>query len=702
MSDIEPSVTPSAPRLPADQRSDACARAAQWMSRTVPLGHDGARRDELGIAGVSLWLMLWDHLGPFHDAIGFDQEALVDWLLAQQDPERRLFAGMSKHSESQMLPIGTGASRAATAIALLAMKPRGRRPIHALPLLDELERVGGTTAWLASLDWTDAMAADDVMSMGLCLIHQAEAEGRREARAQFHRLLDGLEGMRDSPSGLFAAASGQDVWRSVIATDCVVALHTYVRRPLQTVSRLIDSTLSLADSDDGLARTRGSAREALAAVRILTLLRWQSRYRRDDIQEMLSRTYEAIAASQHDDGGMPETHSSAASSRLFDVSIAAGPSAVTSALYALWLRLVTMSAIECAGVTVATRQATEWPGLGYHATSTALTAHERVVLPHWLRRTACPALPSRAPEEPPAVSVIVPCYNLGHYLHEAIESVLAQTSHDFEIVVIDDGSTDEYTRLVLSQFERPRTAIVHQANRGLAHARNAGIARSTGRYICCLDPDDRLRPGFFERACAILDTDSEVGFVSAHFEMFDERDGAFRFESCDFPLLLVHNRAIEPALFRRAAWERAGGYFAGFSSSGIEDWDLWITVVELGYRAAIIPETMWDYRVRSDQMTTAMYQPERWRQLNSELVRRHPDTYRAHLNDVIASHAERWADLRGWIETREAAVSWWQHQAGNWQRSAIQCGDQVQRLQRQLADLAAASTSPADSSSESS
>jgi glycosyltransferase involved in cell wall biosynthesis len=282
---------------------------------------------------------------------------------------------------------------------------------------------------------------------------------------------------------------------------------------------------------------------------------------------------------------------------------------------------------------------------------------------------------------------VVPCYNLGLYVHEAVESVLAQTSQDFEIIIVDDGSTDEYTRLLLEQFNRPRTRVIHQENRGLAVARNEGIRQSSGRYICCLDPDDRLRPGFFTQACESLDGDPAVGFVSGYFEMFDEGEGVFRYDTCEFPGLLVHNRAIEPAVFRRAGWEQVGGYCTTFSASGIEDWDLWLSLIELGCRAEVIPETIWEYRIRSDQMSTGMYQPDTWGHLMRDLVRRHHHSYQANLVEVVAQHAKLWTELRRWTNNREGAIRWWQRQAGNWERIAAEQAQVVRKQQARIAAL---------------
>src|SRR6266542_3718389 len=94
------------------------------------------------------------------------------------------------------------------------------------------------------------------------------------------------------------------------------------------------------------------------------------------------------------------------------------------------------------------------------------------------------------PADEPLVSVIIPCYNYGEYLHDAIASVLAQELHDTEIIVVDDGSTDSNTRAVISALGTPRTRVIVQANAGLSRARNAGIKAARGKYICCLDADD--------------------------------------------------------------------------------------------------------------------------------------------------------------------------------------------------------------------
>src|SRR5688500_15417732 len=95
----------------------------------------------------------------------------------------------------------------------------------------------------------------------------------------------------------------------------------------------------------------------------------------------------------------------------------------------------------------------------------------------------------------PVISVVVPVFNLGQYLEETLQSVLDQTYSNFEILVIDDGSTDPATRAVLDGLSRPRTQVIRApTNQGLARARNLGIQQARGRYLCALDADDKLGP----------------------------------------------------------------------------------------------------------------------------------------------------------------------------------------------------------------
>jgi len=117
------------------------------------------------------------------------------------------------------------------------------------------------------------------------------------------------------------------------------------------------------------------------------------------------------------------------------------------------------------------------------------------------------------------VSVIIPCYNQAHFLREAIESVLSQIYQNFEIVVIDDGSTDE-TPNIAGQY--PQVRYIKQTNQGLAAARNAGLQASRGRYLVFLDADDRLLPNALRAGLQCFEEHPDCAFVSGGYRRIDK------------------------------------------------------------------------------------------------------------------------------------------------------------------------------------
>ena len=99
----------------------------------------------------------------------------------------------------------------------------------------------------------------------------------------------------------------------------------------------------------------------------------------------------------------------------------------------------------------------------------------------------------------PSVSVVIPCFNQGHFVDEAVDSVLAQSFDDFEIIIVNDGSTDGHTDRLPEDYPRERARVL-TTNQGLAAARNNGIAAAQGTYILPLDADDRILPGYLEKS----------------------------------------------------------------------------------------------------------------------------------------------------------------------------------------------------------
>ena len=252
--------------------------------------------------------------------------------------------------------------------------------------------------------------------------------------------------------------------------------------------------------------------------------------------------------------------------------------------------------------------------------------------------------------------MVVPCFNLGRYLEEAVESVLEQSFQDFEIIIVDDGSTDPHTQELLGQWRRPRTQLIRTANRGLSAARNIGVRRARGEYICPLDADDRLHPNWLERAVEALDRDRGITFVSHWFRTFGEEEWEWTPERCDLVALLDRNAVAVSAVVRRDALLEAG-LFDEEMKDGCEDWDFWISLVERGYRGVIIPRFLFHYRRRSDSMSWNM--PERHLMLFRRLIEKHEASYRAHLLELFQRRELGICDLRRQIDQLNEEYETW-------------------------------------------
>lgn len=210
----------------------------------------------------------------------------------------------------------------------------------------------------------------------------------------------------------------------------------------------------------------------------------------------------------------------------------------------------------------------------------------------------------------PRISVIVPCFNHGEFLPEAIASVHAAKRDGVEIIVVDDGSTDPRTTQALEVITEQGITVVRKQNGGPASARNAGIAVARGEYIFPLDADDRMRPECLDREAPILDSKPEVGVVYSDGEFFGIRSGRWTIGAFDADHLLQWNYIPCCALYRRSIWEQVGGYDEARIVWGLEDWDFWLAAMSRGWQFFYVPEVLYEYRVAKESMITRTYGTE--------------------------------------------------------------------------------------------
>jgi glycosyltransferase involved in cell wall biosynthesis len=210
------------------------------------------------------------------------------------------------------------------------------------------------------------------------------------------------------------------------------------------------------------------------------------------------------------------------------------------------------------------------------------------------------------PVDKPLVSVIIPCYNYGRFVQEAIESVLAQTFQRFEVIVIDDGSTDELTKRILKNLSYHKTRVIEQDNHGLAETRNIGAGLAVGKYICFLDADDSIEPTYLEETLSVLESDESLGSCFSWVRCFGEMNSIWQTADLD-PFRLRHSTtASSNGVIRKRAWEdvrRQNGFgFLTKYNGYFEDWVFWIDMLQCGYRGRVIKKPLIRYRIHKSSL----------------------------------------------------------------------------------------------------
>ncbi len=223
-----------------------------------------------------------------------------------------------------------------------------------------------------------------------------------------------------------------------------------------------------------------------------------------------------------------------------------------------------------------------------------------------------PSLPVTVSCETPTVSVLIKAYNHAPYVRQTIESVLDQSFQDFEIVVTDDGSTDE-TLAILRSFSDPRIRLeALPENRGISTAMNATVARARGRYLAILNSDDWALPGRLRKQVGFLDANPDVSLVFGLPRPVDEAGlPTAAFNDFGLPLrfpdfarrtwlrqfFFQGNCLCAPsAMIRREAYEAAGEYDPRLTN--VQDLDMWIRMLMAGHNIHVLPEPLTAFRIR--------------------------------------------------------------------------------------------------------
>ncbi len=231
----------------------------------------------------------------------------------------------------------------------------------------------------------------------------------------------------------------------------------------------------------------------------------------------------------------------------------------------------------------------------------------RTVFP-FVHHKPAPPLVDQISSRKGLLSVVVPYYNMGAYIDETINSILKTDYEEREVIIINDGSTDDISIEKLNTYRnRQDIKIIDVPNGGLAKSRNLGAQSANGEFLAFLDADDTVRPEYYSRAISVFNQYSNVYFAGCWVRYFGNSNNSWPAFQPEPPIILYHNLVNSSSLvYKRAAFLAAGKNDSTMSFQGLEDYDSVISLLAAGFGGIAIPEALFNYRIRPDSMIRAI------------------------------------------------------------------------------------------------
>lgn len=269
------------------------------------------------------------------------------------------------------------------------------------------------------------------------------------------------------------------------------------------------------------------------------------------------------------------------------------------------------------------------------------------------------------PPSGPKIVVATPLFNQGKYLREAVGSVINQTYPNWEMVIVDDGSTDdsyEQARALLAELDDPRLTLISQENSGLGATRNRAIKASDGSYVVCLDSDDMIAPDYFAIALDMLHTNQHAGWVNVKTLVFGGSHHVAWGEDFDFIQCIIASASACTSMIRREALEGVGYFREDLTAR--EDWEVWLCLLDHGwtYVTTRVPLFFYRHAIQRPGMKPLSNIPSK-----EEIISLHPWWYRFELDEQTR--------LKAYMEFNTVRFSPWFLNTDNIQRVLPVLGD---------------------------
>ena len=244
----------------------------------------------------------------------------------------------------------------------------------------------------------------------------------------------------------------------------------------------------------------------------------------------------------------------------------------------------------------------------------------------------------------PLISVVIPCYNDGRFLPETITHLQQQTLQDFEIIIVNDGSTDAQTLQILDELSKGAIKVLHKENGRMSSARNWGVKHAQGSLIAALDADDYFHPTFFEKAVAVLQKQPYTAVVTSYIQLFGEVNKLAKPRGGNEYNFLFSNQCPACAMVRKECWDAVGGYDEAMVN-GYEDWEFYIRITQKGWNVHVIKEKLFFYRQTQKSTHKNFTLPNRASLVNY-IVDKHKDWYLQKLKELITGEAVLYRNSR--------------------------------------------------------
>lgn len=228
------------------------------------------------------------------------------------------------------------------------------------------------------------------------------------------------------------------------------------------------------------------------------------------------------------------------------------------------------------------------------------------------------------------LSIVIPCFNHGKFIQETLDSIDARSiRYPFEIIIVDDGSTDEATLQKLTELQTAGYRIIQQTNGGPAKARNTGVELAAGKYILPVDADNKIKPDYINKAIPLLENNT-CDIVYAKPEFFGDtqvKKRQYKVRAFDDIAIVTGNCADACAVYRKEVWIRNKGYDTAIPYHGFEDWEFWIHASANGFRFHLIKEKLFYYRIVTNSVVSGYDNNQRIVENHRYIARKHSDFF---------------------------------------------------------------------------